>query len=36
LSRTGSLPPRIGYGAAIILAGITFLLAIVRYRQRSK
>jgi len=36
LGQTGSLPPRIGYGAAIILAAITFLLAIVRYRRRSK
>ena len=35
LAQTRSLPPRAGYSIAIVVAFVTFALAIVRYR-RSK
>jgi len=35
LAQTHSIPPKIGYAIAIPLAVITFVLAIVRYKQRK-
>ena len=35
LAQAGSIPKSIGYGIAIPLAVVTFILAIVRYRQRK-
>jgi hypothetical protein len=35
LAQTHSLPPKVGYGIAIPLAVFTFVLAIVRYKQRK-
>ena len=34
-AQTGGIPKSIGYGIAIPLAVVTFLLAILRYRQRK-
>ena len=36
LAQTHSLPPRVGYGIAIPLAVLTFILAIIRYRRDRK
>ncbi len=35
LAQTRSIPTAIGYGIAIPLAIVTFLLAILRYKQRK-
>jgi hypothetical protein len=35
LAQTHTIPPGIGYGIAGTLAVITFVLAIVRYKQRK-
>jgi len=35
LAQAGSIPKQLGYGIGIPLAVVTFLLAIVRYRQRK-
>lgn len=36
LAQTHSLPPKVGYGIAIPLALVTFILAIIRYRGQTK
>ncbi len=36
LAQTKSLPPKLGYGIAIPLAVITFVLALIRYRRQRK
>ena len=36
LAQTHSIPPKVGYGIAIPLAVITFILAIVRYSRAKK
>ena len=35
LAQAGSIPKNVGYGIGIPLAVVTFILAIVRYRQRK-
>ena len=35
LAQTHSIPPTIGYGIAVPLGIVTFVLAIVRYKQRK-
>ena len=35
LAQTHSIPPKIGYGIAIPLGIVTFILAIVRFNQRK-
>ena len=35
LTQAGSIPKQLGYGIGIPLAVVTFILAIVRYRQRK-
>ncbi len=35
LAQTHSLPSEVGYGIAVPLAVITFILAIVRYKRRK-
>ena len=35
LAQAGSIPKNVGYGIGIPLAVVTFILAIVRYKQRK-
>ncbi len=35
LTQTHSIPPKIGYGIAVPLGIVTFVLAIIRYKQRK-
>ena len=35
LAQTHSVSPAIGYGIAVPLAVVTFILAIIRYRKRK-
>ena len=36
LAQTHSVSPALGYGIAVPLAVVTFILAIIRYRQAKK
>jgi len=35
LSQAGTIPKNVGYGIAVPLGIVTFILAIVRYKQRK-